>query len=361
MMRFLMINGPNLNLLGTREPEIYGSTTLPELEDRVTTWGESLGADVECEQSNDERRIIELIQSFDGDGIVLNPAAFSHTSRAIADAIGSVPVPVVEVHISNIRAREAWRRQSVVSETAVRTIYGRGLEGYKAALRHLVNRHAIEFETVRYGPHDDNVGDVRRGGGDLVVLIHGGLWRQEHERDGMESLAVDLPTHGYDTWNIEYRRLGTGGGWPASAHDVLTAFDFIPRLDTTTDRVTVVSHSAGSLMATWAAERSRTPIDLHVALAPILDLEATIDNEDLGAGEARALMSAGAPAMTVPGKIETVIVHGDADQIVPVERSVALASEHGLVHHRTGCDHFSLINPTTPEWAWVVDRLAPAQ
>lgn len=357
-MRFLMINGPNLNLLGRREPEIYGSTTLPELEERVATWGRSLGAEVHSEQSNDEHHIIELIQTYDGDGIVLNPAAFSHTSRAIADAIQSVPTPVVEIHISNIRTREEWRRHSVISDAAVRTIYGRGLEGYKAALRHLVNRLAVEFDTVAYGPHRDNVGDLRRGGGDLVVLIHGGLWRQEHERDGMEALAVDLTNRGYDTWNIEYRRLGTGGGWPASAQDVLTALDSIPQLDVNSDRVFVVSHSAGAHMATWAVERSRTHVDLHVALAPILDLEAMIDNDDLGWGEARTLMAAGAPGRTLPGRVETVIVHGDADQIVPVERSVALASQHDLVHHRTECDHFSLIDPSTPEWGWVTDRLA---
>lgn len=359
-MRFLVVNGPNLNLLGKREPEIYGSMTLPELEERVTAWGESLGAVVECEQSNDEERILQLIQNFDGDGIVLNPAAFSHTSRAIADAIQSVSTPVVEVHISNIRAREPWRRHSVVSEAVVRTIYGRGLEGYRAALRHLVNRRAIEFETVRYGPHHDNVGDLRHGGGDLVVLIHGGLWRQEHERDGTESLAVDLTKRGYDTWNIEYRRLGTGGGWPASAHDVLTALDSIPQLDVPADRVVLVSHSAGGQMAAWAAERSRTPIDLHVALAPIFDIQATVDNDDLGAGEARALLSAGAPEMMVPARIETVIVHGDADQIVPVERSVSLASKYDLFHHRTGCDHFSLLNPAVPEWDWIFERMGPS-
>lgn len=357
-MRVLVINGPNLNLLGEREPEVYGSTTLPELETRIADWGQSLGAEVECAQTNDESRIVDLIQEFDGDGIVLNPAALSHTSRTIADAIQSVDTPVVEVHISNIRAREPWRRHSVVSEVSVRTIYGRGLEGYRAALRHLANRLRMGFETVRYGPASDNVGELRRGGGDLAVLVHGGLWRQEHERDGMETLAIDLAKRGFDSWNIEYRRLGTGGGWPASPQDVLSALDFIPQFDVSAKRVVIVSHSAGGQLATWAAERSRTPVDLHVALAPILDIRATIDSDDLGAEEARTLLSEGAPPVVAPAKTETVIVHGDTDQIVPVERTVGLADRFALVHHRTSCDHFSLLDPTTPEWRWVTERVA---
>lgn len=356
-MRVLVVNGPNLDLLGTREPEVYGSTTLAELEAGLTEWGSSSGIEVECEQSNDETRIIDLIQGFDGDGIVLNPAAFSHTSRAIADAIGSVATPVVEVHISNIRSREPWRRHSVVSETAVRTIYGRGLEGYRAAIRHLANRLAMEFETVRYGPHEDNVGDLRHGGGDLVVLVHGGLWLQEHERDGTESLAVDMAERGYDSWNLEYRRLGSGGGWPASGHDVLTALDSIARFETPATRVVLVSHSAGSQLAAWAAARSRAPIAMHIALAPILDLTATIENGDVGADQARALVEAGAPPMTGLGETPTVIVHGDADKIVPVERSVRLAEQLGLSLHRTACGHFDLIDPASDEWAWAVARM----
>lgn len=356
-MRFLVVNGPNLNLLGTREPEVYGSTTLPELEVGLIDWGESQGIEVECEQSNDETAIVDLIQTFDGDGIILNPAAFSHTSRAIADAIQSVATPVVEVHISNIRAREPWRRHSVISEAAARTIYGRGLQGYRAAVRHLANRLTMDFESVRYGPHEDNVGDLRRGGEDLVVLVHGGLWLQEHERDGTESLAVDLAKRGYDSWNLEYRRLGSGGGWPASGHDVLTALDSISRLETSAARVVLVSHSAGSQLAAWAGSRSRTRIDLHIALAPILDLGATIENGDIGADQARALVEAGAPAMTSLGEIPTVIVHGDTDKVVPVQRSVRLAEQLGLTHHRTGCGHFSLIDPASDEWAWAVDRM----
>jgi 3-dehydroquinate dehydratase-2 len=357
MMRLLVINGPNLDLLGRREPDVYGRETLAELEDMVVAWGRDIGIDVECDQSNDEPRIIDLVHEFDGDGIVLNPGAFTHTSRAIADAISAVPVPVVEVHISNIRQREDWRAVSVVSEACVRTIYGRGPGGYRAAIRHLANRETMPFDTVAYGPHPDNVGDVRGRGEDLVILAHGGLWRHEFQRDITESLAVDLARRGFTTWNLEYRRLGDGGGWPGSPHDVLTALDFLPQLKQGVGRVIIVSHSAGSQLMMWAASRSSTQVSLHVALAPLLDLEAAVGNDDVGAAECRKLLDAGAPARVTPGGVPTVIGHGDADQIVPVERSIVFSDRHDVEHHHTGCDHFSLLDPSKPEWEWAVESI----
>lgn len=357
-MRLLVINGPNLNLLGGREPEVYGSATLADLEAQVAAWGDEMDVNIDSEQTNSEERVIELIQTYDGDGVVLNPGAFTHTSRAIADAIAAGSTPVVEVHISNVRAREPWRARSVISEVCARTIYGRGIGGYRNAMRHLVNRAVMPFETVRYGPHPDNVGDLRRGDGDLVVLAHGGLWSQEFERDLTESLAVDLTERGYHTWNIEYRRVGCGGGWPASGQDVLTALDSIPQLGIDPRRVVLVGHSAGAQLLMWAAPRAETRASLHVALGPLLDLGAAAGSGDVGAIECRRMLDQGAPPNVGPAGVETVLVHGDADQIVPVERSIEYAGEHGLEHHRTGCDHFSLLDPTKPEWAWVIDRIS---
>ncbi|HUG32541.1 MAG TPA: type II 3-dehydroquinate dehydratase [Acidimicrobiia bacterium] len=355
-MRFLVINGPNLNLLGSREPEVYGTTTLADLEDLISTWARELEVRVETAQTNSESRIIELIHSFDGDGIVLNPGAFTHNSRAIADAISGVGAPVVEVHISNIRSREPWRAQSMMAPVAELSIYGRGVGGYRNALRHLVNRAAGPFETIRYGPHEDNVGDLRRGGQDLVVLAHGGVWKHEFGRDLTESLAVDLTRRGYSTWNIEYRRLGVGGGWPGSGHDVLTALDSLP-LELDLRRLILVGHSAGSYLLMWAAARSRVEADLHIALGPLLDLETAVESSDVGAEQCRSMLEHGAPALLDPGGIETVIVHGDGDEIVPVERSVAFSERHGLEHHRTPCDHFSLLDPDKPEWSWAIERI----
>lgn len=356
-MRFLVVNGPNLNLLGIREPEIYGTTTLADLDDQVAGWASEMGVEVEIVQSDSEERIIQSIHSYDGDGIVINPGAFTHTSHAIADAIRGKGTPTVEVHISNIRRREPWRATSVVADACVRTIYGRGISGYRDAMRHLVNRSAMSFETISYGPHDENVGDLRVGGDHLVVLAHGGLWKQEFERDLMESLAIDLGQRGYATWNIEYRRVGVGGDWPASGHDVLMALDFIPQLGLDLGRVTLVSHSVGAQLLMWAAPRSTVDVGLHVALGPVLDLQATVDSDDVGAHECQEMLDQGAPASAEPRDITTVLVHGDGDQIVPVERSVAFAESHALEHHRTGCDHFSLLDPTKPEWSWVIERI----
>jgi 3-dehydroquinate dehydratase-2 len=356
-MRLLIVNGPNLNLLGSREPDVYGATTLADLEALIDEWAASMGVEVTSEQTNSEQRVIELIHAFDGDGVVINPGAFTHTSRAIADALRATSAPAVEVHISNVRAREPWRAISVIADACVRTIYGRGVVGYRDAMRHLVNRAAVSFETVRYGPHVENVGDLRvTGGSDLVVLAHGGLWRHEYERDTTESLAVDLARHGFDTWNVEYRRLGAGGGWPASGHDVLMALDFIPQLRPAPRRVVLVGHSAGSYLLMWAASRTSAPVAIHIALAPLIDLERAIAGGDAGAAEAGIMMEAGAPSAN-PSGIETILVHGDGDQIVPVDRSVEFAADHDMALHRTDCDHFSLLDPASPEWSWVVDRI----
>lgn len=359
-MRLLVINGPNLNLLGRREPEVYGKTTLADLENQIGVWAAEMGIDVMTEQSGSEDRIIDLIHEYSGDGIVINPGALTHTSQAIADAIRGVDVPVVEVHISNIREREPWRANSLIADACVRSIYGRGIVGYRNAMRHLFNRAAMSFETISYGPNDDQVGDLRRNGGDLVIVAHGGLWRQEYERDTTESLAVDLAGHGYSTWNVEYRRVGAGGGWPASAQDMLMALDFVPQLGLDSEHVIIVGHSAGAFLAMWAAPRSATEVLIHVALGPILDLTATSESDEVGAEACRAMLEQGAPGSLSPGAVPTVIVHGDADQIVPIQQSVRFAEQHEIEHHRSDCDHFSLLDPTKPEWAWVVKQIGSA-
>lgn len=357
-MNVLVINGPNLDLLGTREPEIYGSTTLADLEAMIDKWATAMGITVESVQHNSETDIIATIHQFAGDALVINPAAFSHTSRAIADAITARGLVAVEVHISNIFDREAWRAHSVVSPACVRTIYGRGISGYRDALRHLSNRASSEFETIRYGPHADNVGDLRTASSDtLVVVAHGGLWRREYERDTTESIAVDATRRGHSSWNLEYRRSGNGGGWPASPHDVLTALDFIPQLGQEFERVLIVSHSAGSQLAAWAASRSHTQVAQHLGLGPLLDLEACVRDGETGADECAAMIDQGAPGDTLTGDIPTVLVHGTADEIVPADNVRAYADRHGIELHLTDTNHFSLLDPNSSEWRWATNRM----
>jgi 3-dehydroquinate dehydratase-2 len=138
----LILNGPNLNLLGRREPEIYGHTTLEELEELCQAWGAELGLGVVCRQSNFEGQLVEWIQQAADEGfraIVLNPGAFTHYSLALLDAIRGQRLPVVEVHLSNLHAREEYRRHSVTAMATKGIISGFGLMSYKMALVYLAD------------------------------------------------------------------------------------------------------------------------------------------------------------------------------------------------------------------------------
>jgi len=133
-MKVLVLNGPNLDRLGERAPDIYGSTTLAELEDVLRARAAELGVEVECLQSADPSVLVGAISQTDADAIVLNPAALTHYSGALRDAVAGCTVPVYEVHISNIHAREPYRRRSLISPVARGTIIGLGVRGYLLAL-----------------------------------------------------------------------------------------------------------------------------------------------------------------------------------------------------------------------------------
>ncbi|MBM7097298.1 MULTISPECIES: type II 3-dehydroquinate dehydratase [Alteribacter] len=136
MMKILVLNGPNLNRLGLREPDVYGSKTLSDLQEQLITYGKGNNISVEAKQSNHEGELIEWIHEAAGefDGIIINPGAFTHYSYAIRDAIASIEKPVVEVHISNVHARESFRQVSVTAAVCAGQISGFGFEGYKMAL-----------------------------------------------------------------------------------------------------------------------------------------------------------------------------------------------------------------------------------
>lgn len=131
-MRILVINGPNLNMLGIREPDIYGKSTYNDLVDMIKSYADENGAEVEFFQSNHEGDIVDKIQAAYGnaDGIIINPAAYTHTSVAILDALKAVSIPTVEVHISDVDERESFRKLSYVSLIAKKTIKGKGFNGY---------------------------------------------------------------------------------------------------------------------------------------------------------------------------------------------------------------------------------------
>ena len=141
-MRIAVLNGPNLNLLGTREPDVYGRATLAEIEAAVRADAEALGASIDWMQSNDEGALVDAVQFLPGraDGALINAAAYTHTSVALRDAVLAVRVPFVEVHLSNIFARDASRRHSLLADLAVGIVAGFGPRSYRLGLRALVEQ-----------------------------------------------------------------------------------------------------------------------------------------------------------------------------------------------------------------------------
>ncbi len=147
-MKILVIHGPNLNLLGTREPDVYGAFTLDDINGSLTRLASELGCEISVIQSNSEGTLVDAIQSAQREfhGILINPAAYTHTSVALRDAISAVALPTVEVHLSNIHKREEFRRHSYIAPVAIGQIAGFGLDSYLLGLRALI--HFLQQKNV---------------------------------------------------------------------------------------------------------------------------------------------------------------------------------------------------------------------
>lgn len=139
MKRFLLVNGPNLNTLGTREPQIYGTTTLAQVEERCREVARETGAAIDAFQSNHEGALIDFLQAHaDADGAIMNPGGLAHTSIVLRDAVAACRFPVVEVHISDVTKREQFRHHSYLKDVTAQQVVGLGVVGYEVALRWLI-------------------------------------------------------------------------------------------------------------------------------------------------------------------------------------------------------------------------------
>ena len=368
-MRFIVINGPNLNLLGAREPHIYGRETLADLEGQWRRRGTKLGIGVDTYQSNHEGEIIEQIQVAGprNDAIVINAGAYTHYSYAIYDALMAVGRPTVEVHISDINGREPWRATSVTAPAALRVIVGRGTEGYLDAIDFLEAHLNSPAETLAYGPHPDQVIDLRvpaspRG---VVALLHGGFWREIWARDITEQLAARLADRGWITANIEYRR-GLGA-FHESIEDVTAALECIRSTlagrGMAIESLPVIGHSAGGYLAI------RSVAELGgdaVALAPVVDLDsisAARPDDDpvsayLGGKPDQASATWEAARLVGAGKGRVHIVHGSDDDTIPIEHVQAFADHDSVsLTVLNGVDHRGLTDPHRASFDAVVAAL----
>ena len=247
---------------------------------------------------------------------------------------------------------------------------GQGSEGFRWALRHLAFSTAWPATTLRYGPGPDHVGDLRRppAGADppVAVLLHGGFWSAPWRRDLMDGLAVDLARRGWLTWNVEYRRLGTGGGWPATGNDALAAVDAAGKIDGAGQPVTLIGHSAGAQLALWAAAERRERVARVVSLAGLCDLDLA-GRQRVGGTAVEQLLSGEPPSVAspidrLPLGVPAIVAHVTSDAVVPAEQSrryadaAARAGDTVELMEVAAGDHMSLIDPASA-WRAVAERL----
>jgi len=354
----------------------------PGLDGRSASWGAEAGLEVALLPGP---LPAALAAAGPVDGAVLAPGPAAFGSEALAATVVEAGVPVVAVEPGNLRKEGVDPDASPLGRACTRVLYGRGPDTGRFALQHLAWRTVRPVDTLAYGRQPDRVGDlwVPDGPGrhPVAVLLHGGFWYHAWERDLMDGLAVDLARRGWAAWNVEYRRLGAGGGWPTTGDDVALGIDHLvalaPVYDLDLGRVALVGHSAGGQLALWAAARGRRGA-VHprvvVGLAAITDLRAALEEGVGGRSVERLLATAPDPELAlrqasplahVPIGVRQVLAHAVDDEQVPMTQTVNYAEaarvdgdDVSVIEGSAGTGgHLGLIDPCSPTWVQVATAL----
>jgi acetyl esterase/lipase len=357
----------------------------------LARWGAELG--VEIDVRRDRPAVVLRNGTAGAAGVIVAPGAAGLADPALADAVSTAGVPVVAVEPGNLRKTGPEPEATGLLRAGARVLYGRGPDTGRHALLFLARRVAQAPDTLAYGSDPSQVGDLwvpaRRYGEarrhPVAVLFHGGFWYHAWERDLMDGLAADLAARGIAAWNVEYRRVGAGGGWPVTGEDAARATDHLaalaPVYGLDLGRVAVLGHSAGAQLALWVAARGRRGTvhpAVAVGLATIGDLEAAMA-ENVGGRSVARFLDVGAagtaaddrdvalcdasPLARLPIGVPQVLVHAADDDVVPpsqtaryAEAAVAAGDDVTVVDLGAG-GHFDLIDPRTPAWAAVAPVL----
>lgn len=370
---------------------------------QCSEWGREIGVDVEV-RPGDPAAVVGAMgaghpsmatDSGNGAGpptpagVVIAPGPDGFDGSGLAGAVAAARVPVVAVEPGNLRKAGLQPESTRIVAAGARVLYGRGPVTARHALVHLACRHGQAVDTLAYGPDPSQEGDLWCPAGSgphpVAVLYHGGFWYHAWERDLMDGLARDLMQRGIAVWNVEYRRVGAGGGWPPTGDDAARATDHLvalaPVYGLDLDRVAVLGHSAGAQLALWVAARGRRG-EVHPALvvgmATIADLEealaartggnsvarllaAGLDRDD--AGDLDVALADASPRARLPIGVAQILAHAVDDDVVPLSQSTAYAEaarEAGddvtVLSIESG-GHFSLIDPLSSAWATVVGAL----
>jgi len=317
-------------------------------------------------------------------GVIIAPGPGGFDALGLASAVATAPVPIVAVEAGNLRKAGLVPEATRLAAAGACVLYGRGPDTARHALLFLARRHGRLIDTLAYGPDPNQDGDLwcpaGAGPHPVAVLFHGGFWYHAWERDLMDGLAADLARRGVAVWNVEYRRVGAGGGWPVTGEDAARATDHLvalaPVYDLDLGRVALLGHSAGAQLALWVAARGRRG-EVHprlvVGLATIGDLEQAMTDRigggsvgrflGVGRGDLDVALGNASPRARVPIGVPQVLAHAADDEVVPLSQTTdyadaaRAAGDDVTVLQLERGGHFDLIDPAAPPWVEVAGTL----